>query len=749
MSQASRPSGAGARTGRRRWRVGVVATVAFALGLVLLFLLILATDNRKLYEDYFVWLLGLNVSVALALAGVIAWLLWRLWQSWRAGRFGRRLLVKLAAIFALVGVLPGALVYVVSYQFVNRSIQNWFDVKVEGALAAGLNLGRNTVDLLSVQLAARTRTAAQNLTSSSLLLPITLERLREQLDARRLQVWSDDGRLLGSVGTQAMGFTQGKAPPSWAYDAARSRGMSVWVEGLDAEPDGNAYQEATIHAMAWVVMPSLSLRPQGQYMQVTVLLPTSLTEDARRVQVANQEYQERALARDGLRRMYIGTLTLALFLTVFGAMLMAALLANQLARPLLLLAEGVRDVARGDLTPKLSVETQDEIGELTRDFADMTQQLADARADAQNSLHHLEQTRANLQTLLDNLSAGVVVLDAEDKVLQLNPRAAQLLEWPADAVLPQALAQHAAAQSWVEPMLREFVRHAHDGDTSPWQRSISLHPNHQPAAGVAPAERTLMARGAWLPDGARLLVLDDITTLVSAQRAQAWADVARRLAHEIKNPLTPIQLSAERLEQKLTERVPADAQALLHKSVQTIVEQVEAMKRLVNEFRDYARLPTAVLEPIDMRALVQDVAALYEQTEVPIVWDLQDVPPVMADAEQLRQVLHNLVQNAQDASAEAGATPCVTVSLRTGAQGQRVHLSVQDNGAGFGENLLARAFEPYVTTKPKGTGLGLAVVKKIADEHHADVRLRNLMQAGVVSGAQVSVSFSTVQTQVA
>ncbi|MDA0869171.1 MAG: ATP-binding protein [Proteobacteria bacterium] len=747
MSAINRAPSATARFGRRRWRVGVLATVAFAVGLVLLFLLILATDNRQLYEEYFVWLLGLNVSVAVALGGVIAWLLWRLWQSWRSGRFGRRLLLKLAAIFALVGVLPGALVYVVSYQFVNRSIQNWFDVKVEGALVAGLNLGRNTVDLLSVQLTARTRAAAQSLTTSSVLLPITLERLREQLDAHRMQVWSDDRRLLGSVGAQAVGFTQSRAPPSWAYDAARSRGMAVWVEGMDGEPDANTYQEATISALAWVVVPSLSLRPQGQYLQVTVLLPNSLAEDARRLQTANQEYQERALARDGLRRMYIGTLTLALFLTVFGAMIMAALLANQLARPLLLLAEGVRDVARGDLTPKLSATTRDEIGELTRDFADMTQQLADARADAQNSLHHLEQTRASLQTLLDNLSAGVVVLSEDDQVLQLNPQAAQLLDWTQRVALPRALAQPGSTQTWIETLLGEFERRIHDGDSAPWQRSLSVH-SGQGSEGVAPAERTLMARGAWLPDGTRLLVLDDITTLVSGQRAQAWADVARRLAHEIKNPLTPIQLSAERLQHKLTERVPADAQALLHKSVQTIVEQVEAMKRMVNEFRDYARLPTATLRPLDLKALVRDVAGLYEETKVPIEWALDDVPEVQADAEQLRQVLHNLVQNAQDACADV-AQPQVGVSLRVGAQGRRVHLSVRDNGPGFAPQLLARAFEPYVTTKPKGTGLGLAVVKKIADEHHADVRLRNLERDGVVEGAQVSVSFSAVQTQVA
>jgi nitrogen fixation/metabolism regulation signal transduction histidine kinase len=260
---------------------------------------------------------------------------------------------------------------------------------------------------------------------------------------------------------------------------------------------------------------------------------------------------------------------------------------------------------------------------------------------------------------------------------------------------------------------------------------------------------TLIARGAELPDSARLLVFDDISQIVSAQRAQAWGEVARRLAHEIKNPLTPIQLSAERLEMKLTGKLPVPEQAILVKSVKTIVDQVDAMKRLVNEFRDYARLPAAELKPVDLNAVVTDVAQLYDPdaTVVPIRIELDPLcPMVLGDALQLRQVIHNLLQNAQDAS-EVGSTTTSdgrSVLLRTQWQqtAGRVRLSVLDQGAGFPDHILKRAFEPYVTTKARGTGLGLAVVKKIADEHGSRVDIVNRMENGVIVGAQVSLSLA-------
>ena len=269
-----------------------------------------------------------------------------------------------------------------------------------------------------------------------------------------------------------------------------------------------------------------------------------------------------------------------------------------------------------------------------------------------------------------------------------------------------------------------------------WQKSFEVHAAGQ---GVQQSSVTLLARGAVLPDGMRLLVFDDISEIVSAERAQAWGEVARRLAHEIKNPLTPIQLSAERLQRKLEGKVPASEAAVLDKSVRTIVEQVDAMKRLVNEFRDYARLTAAELEPLDLDGLIHDVLALYgsEGCEgVPLVRELDTAcPPIQGDAQQLRQVVHNLLQNAQDAcEAAPGRAACVVLRTEWNAARQRVRLSVIDSGPGFEPRILQRAFEPYVTTKAKGTGLGLAVVKKIADDHRARIDLTNVLQDGQITG---------------
>jgi nitrogen fixation/metabolism regulation signal transduction histidine kinase len=281
-----------------------------------------------------------------------------------------------------------------------------------------------------------------------------------------------------------------------------------------------------------------------------------------------------------------------------------------------------------------------------------------------------------------------------------------------------------------------------------WQQSFELNAG---SPGSPQHIVTLVARGAEMPGDARLLVFDDISEIVSAQRAQAWGEVARRLAHEIKNPLTPIQLSAERLEMKLAGKLEEQEQAVLGKAVRTIVDQVDAMKRLVNEFRDYARLPAAELKPVDLNGLVGEVLALYARegshegegtAHVPVRADLDaQSPRIMGDPQQLRQVIHNLLQNAQDAT-EGCPVREVTVKTEWHPASKRVRLVVQDTGAGFPEHILQRAFEPYVTTKAKGTGLGLAVVKKIADEHGARVDLKNRVEDGVVRGAQVSLSFA-------
>ncbi len=738
----------------RAYRWALVAGVAAiaALGLVLLLLLTQATNNRELYERNYTRLFILNVAVAAVLLAVILWAAVRLAIRLRRGRFGSRLLIKLAAIFALVGVVPGVLIYVVSYQFVSRSIESWFDVKVEGALAAGLNLGRTSLDALSNDLTSKARSAATQLSSvSDAGAPLVLDRLREQLNASDVVLWSGTGNLIASVGQSRFSLTPEK-PTAQQFRTARARQIVASLEGLD-ETALSASANARIRALALVAAPNIGLLTEPRFLQVTQLLPPTLVADAIAVQEANREYQQRALARQGLRRMYIGTLTLSLFLAVFGAVLLAVVLGNQLARPLLLLADGVRQVAGGDLTPKTVLLGKDELGGLTRSFADMTQQLADARGAVETSMSQLDQARANLQTILDNLTAGVIVLDPDGVVLSSNPGATRILRAPLAAwqgrplgSLPQLQDFAAGVAAQFDGYLGERLQHGLDH----WQQSFELHA--QPQAGN-PDSITLVARGALLPDDNRLLVFDDISEIVSAQRARAWGEVARRLAHEIKNPLTPIQLSAERLERRLQGKLDTADQAVLVKSVKTIVDQVDAMKRLVNEFRDYARLPAAELKPLDINALVLDVLHLYgdepneDHARVQAQLDA-DCPLIHGDAQQLRQVIHNLLQNAQDAtdamplqSADAESPPVVISTQWVPASG-RVRLSVIDQGGGIPENILKRAFEPYVTTKARGTGLGLAVVKKIADEHGARVDLSNRLEGGAVIGAQVSLSFA-------
>lgn len=741
-----------------RWVLGVGTVVMVGIGLLLLFLLLLATNNRILYERNYLWLFATNVAVAVFLLGLLVWVVWRLVVRLRRGRFGSRLLVKLAAIFALVGLAPGVLIYVVSYQFVSRSIESWFDVKVEGALAAGVSLARATLDTQVTEAAARVRQASSQVAEvPAATAGLALERIRDELGATDVLLWSASGQLLASAGPASFQLHP-ERPSAQQLRTVREQRVLAQIEGLDEFLEPSALRNVVhIKAVALVQNARVGLLTEQRFLQVTLPLAPVLLANALAVQNANREYQERALAREGLRRMYIGTLTLSLFLAVFTALLLAILLGNQLARPLLVLAEGVREVAAGNLSPKAVLQGNDELDGLTRSFALMTQQLADARETAERSMGALDTARARLQTILDNLTAGVVVLDEQGSIRSSNPSATRILRAPLAAYREQPLAQVPGLEGFAAEVQQQFTAFLEQRDghgPEHWQHAFELH---AAATSTGHHATSLVARGAQLPDAARLLVFDDISEIVSAQRVQAWGDVARRLAHEIKNPLTPIQLSAERLEMKLSGKLPATEQALLTKSVRTIVQQVDAMQRLVNEFRDYARLPAAELQPLQLNALVTDVLHLYEsdQARVPVQVQLDaQCPPIAGDAQQLRQVIHNLLQNAQDATEQArseptDALPAVSISTHWSRTARRVRLVVSDCGAGFPAHILQRAFEPYVTTKARGTGLGLAVVKKIADEHGARIELVNRLEDGKVLGAQVSLSFSTEHAQVA
>src|SRR3989344_5201954 len=711
-----------------RWAWILAGTALAGGGLVLAFLLVMATQNCERREPYFRWLVWGNLAVAAVLGLTIAIALGRLALRLRARKFGSRLLLKLAGIFGLVVLLPGLLIYTVSYQFVSRSIETWFDVRVEGALEAGLNLGRSTLDTLAQDVAAKNRTAplrlAEEPRTSAQPGLLELERLREQLGARTVSVASESGLVAMTAGGNSTRLlTTERLPITWRSDA-RNRGVYAQIEGLEDQADATG--PPRIIAVAWMPDRSFSLQSSGHYLVVTQLIPSELVRNALDVQSAYQEYQQRALGRGGLRKMYIGTLTLALVLAVFGAFLLAAILGQQLARPLLLLAEGVQEVARGDLRPKTIFASRDELGGLTRAFAAMTQQLADARNLAERSVQELESARAHLQTVLDNLSAGVIVFDAQGRIDMVNPGATRILKLPISAYRGRPLADVNGPQDFAAAIRQRFELYANDptpGERQQWQESYELSLPH------SPDPLTLLVRGAELP--------------------------------------------AERLEIKLADKLDDPGRQLLTRSVNTIVTQVQALKSLINEFRDYARLPSAKLVPLNLNELISEVMALYGQAleQGTLSLDLApDLPAIQGDAALLRQVVHNLVQNALDAAhdrtAEHGpAHVIVRTDTPRNEDGsiRAVRLAVRDNGPGFPDKVLRRAFEPYLTTKAKGTGLGLAVVKKIADEHKALARIRNLtanpsqppIETGAQgnspgaprsAGAQVSLSFSVLSS---
>ena len=734
-----------------RWGWGVAIVALTGLALVLAFVVALTGESPAFYESQVVWLFWLNLAVAAVLVVVLVLAVVRLVVRKRQGKFGTLLLIRLAGIFALVGVLPGALIYTVSYQFVSRSIEVWFDARVQGALDAGLNLGRGTLDALVTDLGAKTRAAADRLGEvRGAPAPLAFERLREQLAAQEVALVGPTGQVLVTASRSTLAMLP-ERPSAAMLRQARNQRVVSQIEGLDDELAPGAEPHARVRALARLPSADILLGSEERYLFVSQPVPIAVARNALAVQAAYREYQQRALARDGLRKMYIGTLTLALILAVFGAVLLAALLGTRLARPLLLLAEGVKQVAAGDLTAKPVSTAGDEIGGLTRSFADMTEQLGYAREQVQRGVAQLESARTHLQTILDSLTAGVIVFDSQRRIDTVNPGATRILKLPLSAYRGRTLADVPGLEALALSVWQRFELHRASpeaGERDHWQDSFELE---LPGAEAL----SLLLRGATLPHDGRLLVFDDITEVVSAQRSAAWSEVARRLAHEIKNPLTPIQLSAERIEHKLAGKLQPDDANLLTRSVATIVNQVQAMKQLVNEFRDYARLPAAKLAPLDLNALVVEVLVLYgdaiEHGRL-VSACAKDLPWIVGDASQLRQVIHNLVQNGLDAVAEReGGQVRVSTEPVRNEQGEAraVRLAVHDNGPGFSDKVLKRAFEPYVTTKSKGTGLGLAVVKKIADEHGARIRIGNrgsseAQGAGLAGGAQVSLSFSNL-----
>ncbi|HWA13965.1 MAG TPA: ATP-binding protein [Burkholderiales bacterium] len=684
------------------------------LGALMLYLLSTASANTPWFSNRLPLLLGLGLALVAVLMLVVGYQLLVLRRRLKARVFGSKLTFRLVLLFSLVAVLPGALVYGVSVQFLSRSIESWFDVRVDTALEGGLNLGRVNLDAMLKDLRSKAETAALTLAErGSTRQAAALNTLREQAAVYEATLLGPDGRLIAFSSTDPAQLVPELPSPSMVRQVRFQRPYSA----IEAVGEGGLQLR--------VLVPVNDMAGGTLLLQMVQPVPPQLARDAQTVQETYRDYQELSLSRTGLKRLYALTLTLSLLLALLSALLLAIFFSERLSAPLGILAAGTRAVAQGDFSQRHPVRTHDELGLLTESFNSMTMQLEDARADAQRNQDQLTSAKAYLESVLGNLSTGVMSFDAGLALRSVNPSAEKILGTDFGALLgrwPSQWAEHDERLGAIGDAVQSTLAEARE---SARERQVEL-------AGPG-GKQVLLLRASPLAGSAEsgmVLVFDDITRLLQAQRYAAWGEVAQRLAHEIKNPLTPIQLSAERLQHRLADRVGEQDAEILQRSTQTIVNQVAALKGMVDAFSQYARSPETALRPLDLNRLVRDVMALYESSHPALHLELApNLPAVSGDAAKLRQVIHNLLQNAEYAVAEAGAPRIV---VRSEAAEGRVRLSIQDNGPGFPKDLMDRAFEPYVTTKAKGTGLGLAIVKKIVEEHNGSISIANPAQGGAL-----------------
>lgn len=698
--------------------------ISVVLGGVLLYLLSSSSANTEVFSRNYYSLLGLTGALALCLMGLVGYQLWRLRNKLKNKVFGAKLTMRLVLFFTLIAVLPGIFVYVVSVQFLGKSIESWFDVRVEKALEGGLNLGRSGLENSLKELTKKTQFIALLMAEKR---PEQYQRALEQLVDEAI---AQEAALFSTKGNVVASSSSGSArlpnlPDGDVLRLALDKGEYAVIDALP---------EKGLLLRVLVTVNSNTHRGGRYVLQFTQPVPKQVEADAEMVQSVYRDYQELTLSRLGLKRMYAITLTLSLLVLLLTAVSVAFFISERLGGSLEALAEGTRAVAQGDFTGQHPIQSSDELGALTGLFNQMTRQLFEARQASEQQQREVEGAKIYLESVLTHLSSGVLALDEELRLRSVNTSAAQILGVPLQEMQRMSLSQIAEKYSLLRSFCQTVMEAFGETTNGEWQRQIERMSKN--------GNQILLMRGTRLPQGGEagyVVVFDDISHLLQAERQAAWGEVARRLAHEIKNPLTPIQLSAERLQHKLGGKLDEGDAQLLQRATRTIVSQVAAMKNMVSDFANYARGPALKLSHLDMHKLILEVLGLYEANAIPIALHLEaSHSGVNGDATRLRQVLHNLLQNAQDAL-QGVAQPQIMLSTKM-HEGE-IQLHVEDNGAGFPGGVLARAFEPYMTTKPKGTGLGLAIVKKIVEEHGGHISIEN----SVNGGARINISLPLIE----
>ena len=693
---------------RRRYSY-LILLVALAAALV--YSLTLATNSGSPLSEYFWWLIaagGLIVTILLAMLLRYGWLLLR---HNRHNMLGSRLTRRLALMFTLIAVLPGLFLFGVSAQFISYSINSWFGNDTAQALESSLTLSKSALDNTLDNTIEQAAALQVEIISRTSMGGTAAEALRLSGETAR---FSQVGLYNPADGTTELISNPASLPPPPAEkevaEELQRHGSSRSVTNINGK----------LYAQGWLALPAAQEKGKALFFRRPI--PDNVARDAELIENARSKYAELTYAKQGLQTFFLITLLAAALLSIMLALVIALYFARRFIEPILSLAEGAKAVAQGDFSQPRPVYRNDELGQLTRLFNHMTEQLAIAREAEELNRIRQEAARHYLETVLESLTAGVITLDETGRLKTLNRSAENILGLPLSELSgsnwhdwPQSVPQYLL----LTELFQTILATEHTGKPV------------QTAYTGGDEARILLAKATPLPadnGGGTVLVFDDITLLVRAQKEAAWGEVAKRLAHEIRNPLTPIQLSAERLAWKLQDKLGEQDAQILARSTDTIIKQVAAMKEMVEAFRNYARAPSLKLEKQDLNKIIEEVLLLYEAGACTFDAVFSNIPAVMyADTTAMRQVLHNIFKNAAEAAEEA-AQP--EVHIHTANADGQITLTVTNNGKSFSKDMLANAFEPYVTDKPTGTGLGLPVVKKIVEEHGGRIALSNPAEGG-------------------
>lgn len=673
-----------------------------------------ATESNSAFNGLFSALILINIAGTIFLLGLLISNIRWLWQQFSTQAVGSRITARIVLLFFAISVIPTGIVFYFSSQLLHQSIDSWFDAKIDTAMQSSLTLSRRSLDTRTLSLMKETRRLANQLENETdIFLSLTLAGLRAQTNANELTAFSKQGQIIATTNLDPGVLIPNTPDSSTLLLAKQNR------EFIGFEPSSNK---------GLIVRTIVEIRNTNpkRYLQAIYTVPEDISELAGSVEEAYTAYQEFSYLRDSLKFSFTLTLSLALIFSILAASWAAFVFARELAAPIRQLVKGTQAVAEGDYEKKLKTNRQDELGFLVNSFNAMTLRISSSRTEANNAQRDAEDQHAYLETVLSHLSNGVLGFDLSLRLKTTNHGADQILEHPLTACIEFSLVEIAIKC----PELDAFTSLLIDNFSAKekeWQHEFVFYINHQ--------KKTLLLKGTPLYAADKtlsgyVLIFDDVTPIIQSQRNAAWSEVAQRLAHEIKNPLTPIQLSAERLQRKLHSQLDDDANKVLKKSTDTIVQQVSAMKSMVNDFSNFARPPQSKPQVISISHLIDDIASLYQGQVQHLVVTIDDhLPSTYADPIRLRQVLINLIKNAQEAIAGIGNGE-INISASYKKDCDSIEICIADNGPGVDNSDIERIFEPYATTKDKGTGLGLAIVKKIIEEHGGTIIIKPVTPQG-------------------